>query len=128
MARLEPASSHRGFGLGLRFRCAVRVAIRRIPSGVNGVPLSFWHMSGDFTAAENRDGQCSDVIAGRPIEVEEWLDHKSTTEHKRRNVVFDSVSGQEIAGPLVDALNSASDWKRIRTAVESTPDLDTIVA
>jgi hypothetical protein len=62
----------------------------------------------------------SDVVAGRLIAVEEWLNHKSATEHQRRIAVFDSVTGQEITASLVDTLNSASDVETIRIAVEST--------
>lgn len=62
----------------------------------------------------------SDIVAGRLIAVEEWIAHKSATEHKHRIAVFDSVTGQEITGPAVDSLNSTSDLETIRTAVEST--------
>ena len=70
----------------------------------------------------------SDVIAGRLNGGRGVARSQSATEHKRPIVVFGSVSGQKITGPLVDALNSASDWKTIPTAVDSTLAPDMIVA
>lgn len=69
----------------------------------------------------------SDVIAGRLIAVEEWMNHKSAIEHKRRIAVFDSVTGKEITGPLVDTLNSPAEVESIRPAVEPTLPADTSV-
>lgn len=62
----------------------------------------------------------SNVQAGRLIAVEEWLNHKSKTDHKRRIAVFDTVTGDEIFGPLVEGLISTSHLERVRDEVEAS--------
>ena len=59
------------------------------------------------------------ATAGRLIAVEEWLNHKSKTDHKRRIAVFDARTGEEITGPLVDALTAVSEVESIRAAIEA---------
>jgi hypothetical protein len=57
------------------------------------------------------------ATAARLIAVEEWLNHKSKTDHKRRIAVFDTLTGQEIIGPRVDALTLVSEVAVIGTFV-----------
>jgi hypothetical protein len=68
------------------------------------------------------------VHAGRLVAIEEWINHGSKTGHKRRIVVFDTISGEEITGPLVDGLTAVSEVTRIQASVEaSLPSADRIV-
>jgi hypothetical protein len=53
-------------------------------------------------------------VTGKLLGVEEWLDHKAKTQHRRRIAVFDTVSGEEIIGPDVDALNDVSEVETLR--------------
>jgi hypothetical protein len=59
------------------------------------------------------------ATAGRLIAVEEWLNHKSKTDHKRRIAVFDSLTGAEVTRPSVDALTSVLEVESIRVAIEA---------
>jgi hypothetical protein len=59
------------------------------------------------------------ATAGRLIAVEEWLNHKSKTDHKRRIAVFDALTGEEVTRPSVDALTAISDVESIRAAIEA---------
>lgn len=43
---------------------------------------------------------------GRLVAIEEWLTHESKADHRRRVAVFEAATGEEIMGPLVDALKS----------------------
>jgi hypothetical protein len=60
------------------------------------------------------------ATAGRLIAVEEWLNHKSKTDHKRRIAVFDTLTGAEVTGPSVDAMTAVSEVESIRQP-ESVP-------
>jgi hypothetical protein len=59
------------------------------------------------------------ATAGRLIAVEEWLNHKSKTDHKRRIAVFDTLTGEEVTEPAVDALTAVSEVESIRAAIEA---------
>ncbi|MEO6750143.1 MAG: DUF6602 domain-containing protein [Chthoniobacteraceae bacterium] len=54
---------------------------------------------------------------GRIVALEEWLNHQSKTEHRSRIAVFDTITGIEVTGPLVDGLNSVSELERIQAEV-----------
>ena len=62
----------------------------------------------------------SEFIAGRFLAAEEWLHHKEKANHKCRIAVFDTITGQEITGPLVDTLTSATELESIRLEIEPT--------
>jgi hypothetical protein len=59
------------------------------------------------------------ATAGRLIAVEEWLNHKSKTEHKHRIAVFDTLTGEEVIGPSINALTAVSDVETISAAIEA---------
>ena len=59
------------------------------------------------------------ATAGRLIAVEEWLNHKSKTDHRRRIAVFDALTGEEVTRPSVDALTAVSEVESIRAAIEA---------
>ena len=61
----------------------------------------------------------SNKIAGRLLALEEWINHRSKTEHKCRIAVFDVETGEEISGPLVDALKTMNDLNGIRKKIEA---------
>jgi hypothetical protein len=59
------------------------------------------------------------ATAGRLVAVEEWLNHKSKTDHIGRIAVFDTITGKEVTGPSVDALTAVSDLQSVRAAIEA---------
>ena len=67
------------------------------------------------------------AAAGRLIAVEEWLNHKSKADHKRRIAVFDTLTGEEITGPSVDALTAVSEVESIRAVIEAELSLSSTV-
>ncbi|MCE0483125.1 MAG: hypothetical protein LV479_02680 [Methylacidiphilales bacterium] len=59
------------------------------------------------------------VIAGNLLALEEWLEPKELTAHKRRIAVFDTRLDQELIGPEVDALEQVDQVSRLAQAPPS---------
>lgn len=57
--------------------------------------------------------------AGRLLAFDEWIDHRSKSNHRRRVAVFDSVTGEELVGADIDALKNVNDVARIRDQLEA---------
>jgi hypothetical protein len=56
---------------------------------------------------------------GRLLAMEEWIDHKSKTNHRSRIAVFDTLSGEEIRGDRIDALKSLNDFETAKAIIEA---------
>ena len=107
----------------LRLRCLKRkregvTNVREVAlllPGVNLDALDYRFYAGQLRWF--RDGMAA--TAGGLIAVEEWLDHKSKTHHKRRITVFDALTGEEVNRPSVDTLTAVSEVESIRAAIEA---------
>ena len=51
----------------------------------------------------------SNIVSGRLLAIEEWINHSSRMDHRSRVAVFDIVTGNEVVGELVNALRKPSD-------------------
>jgi len=56
--------------------------------------------------------------AGHLLAVEEWTNHASKTDHQRKIVIFDTVSGEELTGPVVESARELSDMERVMEAIK----------
>lgn len=61
----------------------------------------------------------SDVMVGRLLAVEEWLNCKSKDEHQRRVAVFDTTTGAEIKHGLLASLSDPAELTRLAPEISS---------
>ncbi len=61
----------------------------------------------------------SNVISGRFLALEEWIDYSSKANHTTRVAVFDTVTGEEIVNDLVKELSTPSDIESAAPKISS---------